>query len=266
MKTTIIIALCITIAAGCFNNSEKPVAKKIVQSIRNYDGYDSELVEGFYLGSIAHIKSRPRSILLTGNKNHRLTPIFQLTYQEDEKNYYAGSISFYSTYSEDEEEGNNRWNNHLMPGFEAVYGYNLINISHYNIESKQQQLFFDSAVLINTLYYPSLSKDTLNKQLVKRDYYMISAYNEDTNRDSIIDRTDLRRFYYFDVNAQNPKVLIPDNYSVISSEYDPENDAMYIFARLDENKNGQMEVIEAIHVFWIDLKNPQNTGILYKKE
>lgn len=52
----------------------------------------------------------------------------------------------------------------------------------------------------------------------------------------------------------------------MSSEYDPANDYMYIFAKLDENGNGQMETNEKMHIFWIDLKNPENTGIQYGSE
>ena len=57
--------------------------------------------------------------------------------------------------------------------------------------------------------------------------------------------------------------LIPFNYSVMSSEYDPDNDFMQVFERLDENKNGQMEYEESTHIFWIDLKNSENKGLQY---
>ena len=38
---------------------------------------------------------------------------------------------------------------------------------------------------------------------------------------------------------------------------------MYVFARLDQNQNGKMEYLEPTHVFWIDLKNPDNRGVQY---
>ena len=71
------------------------------------------------------------------------------------------------------------------------------------------------------------------------------------------------RFYTFDLNGLNKKELIPRNYSVISSEYDSANDYMYVFAQLDKNNNGQNDDKEDIHVFWIDLKNPNNNGRQY---
>ena len=52
----------------------------------------------------------------------------------------------------------------------------------------------------------------------------------------------------------------------MSSEYDPENDFMYVFARIDRNENGEMEYEEEAHIFWIDSKNPKNRGLQYKGE
>ena len=56
----------------------------------------------------------------------------------------------------------------------------------------------------------------------------------------------------------------PLHYSVISSEYDCENDFMCVFAPLDENKNGQRDKPEKVHVFWINLKFPKNNGRQYE--
>ncbi len=153
-----------------------------------------------------------------------------------------------------------------MPGFEAAYGYNLVNVSHFNHQTKTAKNFFEESVLIRTLYYPAFSKDTLNGTPISRDYYMTSVYDEDTNKDGYINMKDLRKFYHFDINVENKTMLIPEDYAVMSSQYDSVNDFMYIFARLDENNNGQIEYEEATHIFWIDLKNPKNRGLQYKEE
>ncbi len=153
-----------------------------------------------------------------------------------------------------------------MPGFEAVYGYNFVNISHYNNITKTENKLFKKPVLIRTLYYPAFSKDTLNFKPLQRKFYMVSVYDEDTNKDGYINVTDLRRFYYFDINGTNKKELIPNNYSVMSSEYDSANDYMYVFAKLDKNNNGKMEQEEPTDIFWIDLNNPENIGIQYRTE
>lgn len=52
----------------------------------------------------------------------------------------------------------------------------------------------------------------------------------------------------------------------MSSEYDSANDFMYIIAKQDKNKNGQMEEFEPTDIFWIDLKNPGNTGTQYMSD
>jgi hypothetical protein len=150
-----------------------------------------------------------------------------------------------------------------MPGFEAVYGYNMVNVSHYDIETQTQKNFFEKPVLVKTLYYPSFSKDTLNYKPVSRNYFLLSAYDDDTNKDGLINLKDLRRLYYFDIDGKNKRALIPMNYSVFKSEYDPANDFMYVFANLDETNNGQIEELEPVTIFWIDLKNPERTGKQY---
>ncbi len=95
---------------------------------------------------------------------------------------------------------------------------------------------------------------------------MVSVYDEDTNKDGFINVKDLRRFYFFDINGMNKELLIPKNYSVMSSEYDSANDLMYVFAKLDKNQNGQMESDEPTDIYWIDLTNPDNVGQQYKTE
>ena len=211
-------------------------------------------------------QTKPRNILLTRHIEHRLTPIYKVNYNKRTKKPFTGSSHFHFNYWGYENQQGNNWNNNFMPGFEAVYGYNFVNISHYNQATKEENIFFEQPVLIKTLYYPAFSKDTLNNTPIIREFYMVSAYDEDTNQDGFVNVKDLRRLYHFDLDARRKFLLVPNNYSVMSSEYDPENDLMYVFATLDENENGQMEYEEATHVFWIDLKNPENRGIQFKGE
>ena len=204
--------------------------------------------------------------MLTKQANHRLIPIYKVSYDKKTGKPFTGSSEFHRNYSEYGQSEGNNWNYNFMPGFEAAYGYNLVNVSHYNHQSKTENLFFDKPVLIRTLYYPAFSNDTLNNKPITRTFYMVSVYDEDTNKDGYINVKDLRRIYHFDLNAQEKTALIPKNYSVMSSEFDPENDFMYLFARIDANENGQMEYEEPTHIFWIDLKKPENRGVQFKGE
>jgi hypothetical protein len=106
-----------------------------------------------------------------------------------------------------------------------------------------------SQFLIKTLYYPTFSKDTLNNKPVVRNYFIVSVYNDDTNKDNFINLKDLRRLYLFDINGEKQKALIPENYSVFKSEYDSDNDLMFVFAQLDNNNNGRQDEGEPIHIF-----------------
>ena len=59
------------------------------------------------------------------------------------------------------------------------------------------------------------------------------------------------------------EAMIPINYSVMNSEYDPGNDRMYIFAKVDQNQNGELDIKDPTNIFWINLKNPKMKGIQY---
>ncbi len=139
----------------------------------------------------------------------------------------------------------------------------MVNVSHYDIAKNKQKYFFEKPVLIKTLYYPAFSKDTLNYQPVNREYFIVSVYDEDTNKDGFINQKDLRRIYLFDINGERQKTLVPENYSVFKSNYDLDNDFMYVFAQLDINGNGKRDEGEPVHIFWIDLKRPDITGRMY---
>lgn len=205
-------------------------------------------------------KTQPYNVLLTAHPAHRITPLFKVNYHKKTLKPFIGSTDFHFRYLQESEQTENNWNGHLMPGFEAVYGYNLVNISHFNTTTQKQHVFFEKPVLVKTIYYPSFSNDTLNAKPVRRNFYIVSAYDEDTNKDGMINLKDLRRVYYFDLDGENKRELLPKNYSVLRSEYDAGNDVMYVFARIDENNNGASEDKESIHIFWIDLMNPEKTG------
>ncbi len=227
------------------------------------DNTDNEQTDGLSRDSLK-IDTRPSNVLLTGVPNVRLTTIYKVNLNKKDNSTFIGSNSFHYKYEEETEvnTGNN-WNNNLMPGLEAVYGYNMVNVSHYDIKENKQKNFFENPVLIRTLYYPTFSKDTLNNKPVSRDYFIVSVYNDDTNKDNFVNLKDLRRLYLFNINGEKQKALIPENYSVFKSEYDSGNDFIFVFAQLDNNNNGQQDEGEPIHIFWIDLKDPSKTGRQY---
>lgn len=262
MRTIHILAICCTliVISGC---SGKKHYEKGFSVSPESEATDSKETDGFSKDSIT-IKTRPGGVLLTGYPEYRLTTIYKLNYDKKDDYYYTGSNNFYWNYSELGHSEGNQWNYNFMPGLKAVYGYNLVNISLKNVNTQKQKTLFEKPVLIKTLYIPSFSNDTLFNKPVKRNYYLISAYDEDTNDDRYINLKDLRRFYVFDMDGEKKENLVPKDYSVISSEYDCANDFMYVFAQHDENKNGQGDETETVHIFWIDLKNPGNNGRQYE--
>jgi len=251
--------LVLALVTGCTRNKLEPKGFSVKQETETKD---VTKVDGIAKDS-TKLDTRPSSVLLTGKKQHRLATIYKVNFNKKTENTFIGSNYFYHNYTEIGHSNGNQWNYNFMPGLEAVYGYNMVNISHYDVKLQKRNDFFEKPVLIKTLYYPSFTRDTLYGNAVDRNYYLVSAYDEDTNKDGFINVHDLRHFYYFDINTNDKTQLIPKNYSVLSSEYDPANDFMFVFAKLDQNENGKGDDHEAIHIFWIDLKNPKNNGRQY---
>jgi hypothetical protein len=248
-----------TLMISCSRNKLEPKGFSVSPETVSVDENE---IRGFSKDSLNMI-TRPGNILLTGINQYRLTPVYKVNLNKSSKVPFIGSNSYYQYYRESEFEDGNQWHYNFMPGLEAVYGYNMVNISLFDNLSHKQKLLFDRPVLIKTVYFPSFSKDTLNYKPVQRTFIMLSVYDEDTNNDGFINETDLRHFYYFDIAANEKMELVPKNFSVLSSQYDSGNDLMYVFAKLDQDANGQGDESEQMHIFWIDLNNPKNNGQLY---
>ena len=259
MKKAYLILLIMIFIFGC---SDEPKQYQKGFTVNNSSPEEGSVNKTGIQSDTVIFNSRPNGILITEKPEHRLIPIYKLNsrVKDEDTTYFTGSNAFYSGYSEYERLEENNWNHNFMPGFEAMYGYNFININYHNTISKKTTKLFKSPVLIKTLYYPTDSKDTLNGESVHRNYYMVSAYNEDSNNDGYINTDDLRRFFLFNLDGTMNTLLIPENYSVSSSQFDPSNDYMYVYATIDENENGHQDDTENVHVFWIDLKAP-NKGI-----
>lgn len=258
-KISILMVLTLIIMAmSCSKNKLDEKGFK-VGSIYKDDNGNPEY--GIYKDSL--FKTKPSSVLLTGLSNVRITTVYKVNYNEDDKTTFIGSNSFRYKYDEYEAINQNKWNNHILPGFEIVCGYNMVNISHYDLSAGKQKNFFEKPVLIWNVYFPSFEIDTLNNKPVLRTYFMVSLYNEDTDRDGFVNLKDLRRLYLFDINGVKQNALIPENYSVLKSEYDTANDLLYVFAQFDNNSNGKRDDGEPTHIFWIDLKDPNRSGRMY---
>ena len=261
MKNTSILLIILTlfIVTSCSNNKLEEKGFPLSNS-QSADNGTIKKEDGISKDSVV-FDTQPSSVLMTGISNVRLTTIYKVNFSKKDGSSFIGSNSF--LYNDAEYGQGNNWNGNIIPGLEGVYGYNLVNISCYDLKSKTKKELFDKPVLIKTLYYPAFSKDTLNSKVVARDYMLVSVYNDDTNNDGFINQKDLRRFYLFNSNGEKQNELVPENYSVFKSEYDSENDLMYVFARLDKNANGQIDNNEPISIFWVDLKDPTKIGKQY---
>lgn len=110
------------------------------------------------------LEKQPSKIIPTGTKGNILLPIYKVNINKKTKKRFIGTTNYHVTYHYHENDKGNQWNGNLMPGFGAIYGYNMVNVSHYNSITQTRKDFFKKPVLLKTVYYPSVSKDTLNYQ------------------------------------------------------------------------------------------------------
>jgi hypothetical protein len=210
------------------------------------------------LDSTGGITAYPNSVILTGLAEHRIVTIYRIKAghnAQERLKFFRGSSDYYT--SDGDESG------YYMPGIDILYGFNLVNLAHYNMRTEKMNLLFQKPVLVKTFYYPSFVLDSIDKKPIVRNYFLVSVYDEDTNKDTLINRKDLRRIYSFDADCQSKIRLVPENYSVVRSQYDSQNDVMFLFARKDVNRNGTIDEEEPMNIFWINLKSPNSAKLIY---
>lgn len=260
LTLVITIATLVALLFSCSGNEHHEKGFRVSTTI-DPEGDTVNTSHGISKDSLA-FEMRPGDVLLTGNPRYRLVTVYKVNYRKDSSTF-IGSSNYYGNSWESGVTQGYQWHSNYMPGLEAVYGYNMVNISHYDNETKTQRTFFEKPVLMKTLYYPSFFRDSLNDKPIVRSYFMASVYDDDTNKDGYVNLKDLRRFYLFDADGKNKRPIVPINYSVVKSEYDAGNDFMHLFALQDENANGKIEKNEPMHIFWIDLKKPEMSGRAY---
>ncbi|WP_153795810.1 hypothetical protein [Foetidibacter luteolus] len=203
--------------------------------------------------SFTQINTAPNTVILTGMNNIRLFSVYKTGSRQDNNLAYDEGTSYYDNGENDNQEGNYKY---FMPGIDIIPGYNLLNIGHYQVDKDSLSYFFEKPVLIKTLYFPGVKKDSLDKKEVSRDFFLVSVYNADTNNDSLISNKDLRRFFFIDALNRTRISLLPEGYSAVRSSYDYKNDMMFIYTRQDANNNGTAERTEPVHIFLLNFKNP----------
>jgi hypothetical protein len=256
---------CLLIFAGltlCWacSDSESNKDEQLRIDTLSVNSIEADTTTADTLGGISQSKkllTSPKTVVLTGLNQHRLVTVYKF----GDNNPSAKAYSLRKKYYDD--DGSGEREQFFMPGIDLIHGYNLLNIGHYDLTTEKLNFLFDHSVLIKSLYYPSFEQDSLYKRPINRDYYLVSVYDADTNRDTLINNNDLRRFYHFNASASAKTMLLPTSYSATRSEYDPKNDVMYIFARFDANANGRIDTKEPTHIFWISLKSPAIATRLY---
>lgn len=243
---SIIFSLFITLLLSC--NNKEPKESISVNSNEYSSDSESDTMSSIETSSaFKNINTIAKDIIQTGIDEIRLISVHKAKVNNNE-------IIYHKSYRYDNDGNSTQVS--LFPGFDIIFGYNLINLSHYNSLTEKKGLFFSKPVLIKSLYYPTQRMDSIAKKPIKRNYFLVTVYDEDNNKDSFLNKRDLRKLYYYTIDNSSRTMLIPLGYSVYKSVFDEKNDAMYVYAKLDENKNGTINEKESAHIFKLDLKNP----------
>ncbi|NMH27839.1 hypothetical protein [Flavobacterium silvaticum] len=250
MMKRLLFALCVLTLISCKDNLDKKAEQL------TYDEFDSNAKTdstGLSRDStFSQIANSPNSVVQTGMDSIKLIPVYKLKKTADRNIDYGTTTSYLYPTSDDEDVAFR----YFMPGMDLLPGYNLINVAHYDLPTQKLSYFFTKPALIRNVYYPGVRPDSLYKKPVKRDFFLVSVYDEDTNKDSIINKKDLRRLYFIDAKNTRKILLVPSTHSVVRSTYDDKSDIMYVYARFDANKNGSPERNEPMSIFWIAMHNP----------
>jgi hypothetical protein len=194
-----LLACLLILAQGCSSKKETREEQIVIdkQAIETVpDSLLADAVNGKL--SLNQISTRPHTVVLTGLAPHRLVTVYKArTVSKSDDNYKR-----YSSYGKSEYDyGTREYQDHYMPGIDLLYGYNLLNVAHYDLTTEKLNFLFDHPVLVKSLYYPSFVQDSLYKKPINRNYFLVSVYDEDTNGDTLINKMDLRRFYHFNAGC-----------------------------------------------------------------
>ncbi|HSD13711.1 MAG TPA: hypothetical protein VLB74_03610 [Flavobacterium sp.] len=252
--SAIVIAM-FSFLQSCNNTKDKKAEELTMREVETENEFDSLKYSLKRNTSFNQLTTSSNSVLLTGIDRVRLLTIYKVNPKNDRNIQYNEGTTYSNDY-EAENENEEDLFNYFMPGIDIINGYNMINVGHYDLEKEKMSYLFQKPVLIKTLYFPGVKKDSLNNVPIKRNFFMVSVYDEDTNKDSLINKKDLRKIYHFDELNSKRTQLIPNQYSAIRSTYDYKNDIYYIYSRFDSNKNGKPDKNEPVSIFWIRLSEP----------
>lgn len=268
MKRTFLLLLSGLLWVSC----ERKTAADVYDKDPYVDVYREDPAENDSIlkANNAELTLRPLRVIFTGYPQYALLPMLKVRY-DDDGSPYTNDIEYnelsYRNENDYEELRNKadyyNMHNNIVAGFGAIYGDDLMNILITNNTTGERKMLFEQPVRIKNFYYPSPLTDVLANKPVKRQYYMVSCYDEDTNKDGYINRDDLRRFYLFSLDGKPVRALIEKNYGVVGSDYDYVNDLLFVYAYLDSNNNGKIDAKDPKHIFRIDLKKPETTSVVY---
>ncbi|ARN79454.1 hypothetical protein BST97_10850 [Nonlabens spongiae] len=144
----------------------------------------------------------------------------------------------------------------------SSYGYGQFKISNFNgleitgdiNNIKFQKLgtedlypLTDAYININSIRYASEINNNIQKQFL---IYKIN--DQDTNQDEVLNYNDVESLYISDIDGTGFEKISPPNHELIDYQIWDVNNRLYYRTIEDSNKNGDFDVKDSIHFYYLD--------------
>lgn len=150
------------------------------------------------------------------------------------------------------------------------FSYTISNFLNYEIQGMFDNLLFqdltkDSLIAITDKKMQISRVNFLNDYFLKakRQVFLYEVYDQDSNKDGMIDGSDIKTLFISDEMGKNFEKLSEDRHELIDWTFILATDRLYYRTVEDINKNGQFDSKDLIHYYYIKLSDKTFTPITY---
>ena len=150
------------------------------------------------------------------------------------------------------------------------FSYTMSNFLDYEIQGMFDNLLFQDKTK-DTLIAVSNRKLLISRVNFLNDYFLkvnqqvflYEVYDQDSNKDGLIDGGDIKALFISDDMGKNFKKISIDRHELIDWQFIISTDRLYFRTVEDINKNGRFDSTDSIHYYYINVKDKTYSPITY---
>jgi hypothetical protein len=230
-------ALSLLLAVSCKEEKEKP---KVIYEEERPSAKRTESGQG----DSTEIKVADLPILMEGTK-YLIHPVGDVRIYDNKKAYgssrtndFSYAISNYTQFE-------------ITGYFENLRFQHVDSTSMHSLTDKQVQI--QTATLLNT-----------GAGKAKKQFFVYTLVDADTNRDGRVDANDIRSLYMSDAGGNNFRKISNDMHELIDWNVIDAQNRLYFRTIEDINKNGAFDRNDSVHYHYADLASPEWVVSEYK--